>query len=154
MHLAEELKNTVTLIIFYKLIWSYKCIFKTSHGPLFFFSLSLSFYIMLNIIYKSVDWSMRQAEQSHCFFTKGTALPAPPPAVAMEMPPNPEPRKCREGGNGSEPSFQLSLKRTARHKYTQHDSNEWGRYLQAYISTLSLLSLVSSHSQTHAQKHC
>ncbi len=62
---------------------------------------------MLNIIYKSVDWSMRQAEQSHCFFTKGTALPPPPPTVAMEMPPNTEPRKCREGGNGSEPSFQL-----------------------------------------------
>ncbi len=52
---------------------------------------------MLNIIYKSVDWSMRQAEQSHCFFTKGTALPPPPPTVAMEMPPNTEPRKCREG---------------------------------------------------------
>lgn len=121
---------------------------------LLYFYFYFIFYIMLNNIYKSEDWRMRQAEQSHCFFTKGTALPPPPPAVAMEMPPNPEPRKCREGGNGSEPSFQLSLKRTARHKYTQHDLNEWGRYLQAHILTLSLLSLVPSYSQTNSHKHC
>lgn len=52
----------------------------------------------LFFFYKNVDWSMRQAEESHCFFTKGTELPPPPTAIAMEMPPNPEPRKCRKGG--------------------------------------------------------
>lgn len=75
----------------------------------------------------SVDWSIRPAEQSHTSFSQTAQhYPPPPPAVAMEMLPNPEPRKCMEGGNGSEPSFQLSLTHTSTHKYThkQHDSNE------------------------------
>lgn len=48
-----------------------------------------------------------------------------------------------------------SLLHTHPHTNTrtrQHDSNECGRFLHAYISTLSLFSPFLSHSQTHLQK--